>query len=184
MNKLVWISSFMLILLLACGDKQEEKNVLTIEKQKIVDSIDVIDSAELKKREQEMMIQDSILKEEEEKRTKAKQECATKVKFLEQFYDNYFKNPESTVAKYCSSKLYGELCDQASQYEGNAIPVWIFASGSGANVSYRVNLPDDEFSNTFVVDISEKSKRYKVYITVVGSNGYYSIDKVKNSLGY
>jgi len=184
MKKIVWILSVLILIPFACGKKNEEKDKLVVKRESINDSVNVVDSAEIRKRAEEMLRQDSILQAEQNKEEKAKQECATKVKFLEQFYDNFFKNPETTVARYCSSKLYGELSSQASQYEGNAIPVWIFASGSGANVTYRVNVPDDYKTNTFTVDISEKGRRYKVYITVVGSNGYYSIDKVKNSLGY
>ena len=182
MKKIVWVSVLLLIVF-ACG-KKADKEKLVIKKESINDSVNVVDSAEIRKRAEEMLRQDSILQAEENKEEKAKQECATKVKFLEQFYDNFFRNPETTVARYCTSRLYEELCQQANQYEGNAIPVWIFASGSGANVAYRVNLPDDYKSNTFTVDISEKGRRYKVYITVVGSNGYYSIDRVKNSIGY
>ena len=184
MKKIVWISSFLLIFVFACGKKGDEKNRVVLKKESINDSVNAVDSAEIRRRLEEMMREDSLLNAEERKEEKAKQECATKVKFLEQFYDNFFKNPETTVARYCTTRFYNELSSQASQYEGNAIPVWIFASGSGANVNYRVNMPEDINSNTFVVDIAEKKKRYKVYITVVGSNGYYSIDKVKNSLGY
>ncbi len=172
------------LLLIGCGGekKKENKPALEIKKEIKVDTIEQLDSTEIKKRQAEMLVADSLQKAEDEKRTKAKQDCATKVRFLEEFYEEYFNNPEKAVSQYCSSKLYNQLSSEASQYEGNAMPIWKFASGSGANVSYRVNIPDNEFSNLFVVDFSEKGKVYKVYLTVVGTNGYYSIDNVKNSL--
>ena len=62
--------------------------------------------------------------------------------------------------------------------------MWAFASGSGATCTWKVNIPEDAKSNVFTVDISESGKSYKVYLTVIGSDGYYYIDNVKNSLGY
>ena len=186
MYKFAWIILPLVIVLCACENKdKEKKETVKVKKEVVKDTVDIIDSTEITLREAELMKEDSLMKIEEEKRMKAKQECATKVVFLEKFYEDYFSNPEKAVSQYCSTKLFNELKSQASQYEGNAMPIWIFASGSGAaNVSYRVNIPENEFSNNFVVDISEKGKSYKVYLTVVGSNGYYSIDAVKNSLGY
>jgi hypothetical protein len=185
MLKYAWACVFSAFICMACGEKKEKKETIKIDKKvETNDPIERIDSAELKKREAEMARLDSIQKANDEKEQKAKQECATKVLFIEKFYEDYFKNPDNAVAQYCTSRLYGELKSLASQYEGNAIPVWIFASGSCANVSYKVNIPENPFSNTFMVNMSEKGQSYKVQLTVVGKDGYYSIDNVNNSLGY
>ena len=65
------------------------------------------------------------------------------------------------------------------------MPVWAFSSGDGGNIQWKVNIPNDEKSNVFVIDIVSGGRNQKVYLTVVGSNGYYTIDRVKNpSEGY
>ncbi len=184
MKKIVWVLPLFMLGFIACETKKEQKTEkVVVKKEAVVDTVEVLDSTEIKKRQEEMMKADSIQKAEEEKETKAKQECATKVVFLEKFYEEFFRSPEKTVAQYTSPRFYQVLKDKSSQYEENALPVWIFASGSGANVTYKVNIPENVFSNVFVVDISESGKHYKVYITVEGKDGYYSIDNVKNSLG-
>jgi len=172
----------------ACGDgTKEKKNEVKVEKAgQPEQKVEKIDSTELKRRQQEIIKQDSIQRAEEEKNTRIKQECATKVVFLENFYADYFKNPDAAVKQYSTDRLLSELRSVAHQYEGNAMPIWVFASGNGAsNVSYKVNIPSDERSNVFNVTINAGGQVSSVYLTVVGNNGYYSIDRVKNpSEGY
>lgn len=139
-----------------------------------------IDSTEIKQRREELLKQDSIQRAEEELSLRRKQECATKVVFLENFYTEYFNNPENAIRQCCSDRLIAELKSQAANYEGNRWPVWVFSSGNGGNIQWKVNIPNDEKSSVFVVDIVANGKSQKVYLTVVGSNGYYSIDRVKN----
>ena len=69
----------------ACGDAtKEKKNEVKVEKAgQPEQKVEKIDSTELKRRQQEIIKQDSIQRAEEEKNTRIKQECATKVVFLE-----------------------------------------------------------------------------------------------------
>ena len=150
----------------ACGDAtKEKKNEVKVEKAgQPEQKVEKIDSTELKRRQQEIIKQDSIQRAEEEKNTRIKQECATKVVFLENFYADYFKNPNAAVKQYSTDRLLSELRSVAHQYEGNAMPIWVFASGNGAsNVSYKVNIPSDERSNVFNVTINAGGQVSNVY---------------------
>ena len=182
--KLAFLSLGLLcISLFSCGGGEKEesnkqpKEVVKTEKPKVEEKVD---SAEIKRRQEELMKQDSLQRAEEELKLKFKQECATKVVFLEKFYNDYFSNPENAIRQYCSDRLYSELRSQASNYEDGRIPVWVFSSGNGGNIQWKVNIPESEKSNVFVVDIRDNGSSQKVYLTVTGSNGYYSIDRVKN----
>lgn len=150
------------------GDKDEKKEEIQI------------DSTEIKRRQQELMKEDSIQRALADKEMKQKQECATKVVFLENFYNAYFNNPESAIRSSCTDRLISELRSRASEYEGGGLPVWVFSSGSGGSIQWKVNIPTDERSSTFTIDISAGGSHQKVYLTVVGSGGYYQIDRVKN----
>ena len=185
MKKIVFCCFAFICVVVACGDKQgkQKSGTVDIKKEKTTEKVEVVDSTEIKKRQEELQKEDSLRRIEEEKLTKAKQECATKVLFLEEFYTNFFNSPEKTVEQYASNRLLSELRSEATQYEGNALPVWKFASGSGATCTWKVNIPDDPKSNVFTVDISEAGKSYKVYLTVTGYGGVYYIENVKNSLG-
>lgn len=175
-------------LLLSCGGDEkkgaENKTPVSV-KRETANQEETVDSTEIKRRQAELLKQDSIQRAEEELSLKRKQECATKVVFLENFYTEYFNNPESAIRQCCSDRLISELRSQASNYEGNQLPVWAFSSGNGGNIQWKVNIPNDEKSNVFVIDIVSGGRSQKVYLTVVGSNGYYTIDRVKNpSEGY
>ena len=183
MKKLL-IYAFALLAVVACGDKDNAtKQQQTAPKQKKEKKapVEKIDSTQLKLRQEEIIRQDSIQRAEEEKRLKKKQECATKIVFLENFYNDYVKSPRSAVEQYCSDRLLSELRSQAYQYEGNVMPIWVFALGNGGgSISWKVNVPEDELSNVFTVSINCGGQRASVYLTVVGHDGYYQIDRVKN----
>ncbi|MBR1465394.1 MAG: hypothetical protein IJ607_03430 [Bacteroidaceae bacterium] len=169
--------------LLSCGGDEKKggdtQKPVSVKRETTKDE-EEIDSTEIKRRQAELLKQDSIQRAEEELSLKRKQECATKVVFLENFYTEYFNNPESAIRQCCSDRLISELRSQASNYEGNRMPVWAFSSGDGGNIQWKVNIPNDEKSNVFVIDIVSGGRNQKVYLTVVGSNGYYTIDRVKN----
>ena len=187
MKKIV-LMLFAVVPLFSCGgdDKKDADKPQAVSVKKETSTVEEkVDSTEIKRRQQELIKQDSIQRAEDELSLKRKQECATKVVFLENFYAEYFNNPESAIRQCCTDRLLSELRSQAANYEGNQMPVWAFSSGNGGNVQWRVNIPNDEKSNVFVVDIVAGGRTQKVYLTVVGSNGYYSIDRVKNpSEGY
>lgn len=186
--KKIFMMLFLALPLLSCGGdekKGSEKDKSVSVKRESAPKEEEVDSTEIKRRQAELLKQDSIQRAEEELSLKRKQECATKVVFLENFYTEYFNNPESAIRQCCTDRLIAELRSQASNYEGNQLPVWAFSSGNGGNIQWKVNIPNDEKSNVFVIDIVSGGHSQKVYLTVVGSNGYYSIDRVKNpSEGY
>ena len=188
MKKGILLLSLVCLPFLSCGgdDKggKEQDKPVTVKKEESKPE-EKIDSTELKRRQEELLKQDSIQRAEDEIKLKRKQECATKVVFLENFYTEYFNNPESAIRQCCSDRLLSELRSQASNYEGGRMPVWVFSSGDGSNIQWKVNIPSDERSSVFVVDIVTNGRASKVYLTVTGTNGYYTIDRVKNpSEGY
>ena len=183
MKKLI-LCIISLVALVACGDKETPTNQqksASKTKKEVKAPVEKIDSTQLKLRQEEIIRQDSIQRVEEEKKLKKKQECATKIVFLENFYNEYVQRPRSAVEQYCSDRLLSELRSQAYQYEGNTMPIWVFALGNGGgNISWKVNVPDDESGNVFTVNVNCGGQRATVYLTVIGRDGYYQIDRVKN----
>ena len=186
-------SAFAGIILTACGggnkeDDNQNKSKQKVETKKVLpkrQKVEKIDSAEIKRRQEEALIQDSIQKAEAELKLKAKQECATKVVFLENFYNDYFQDPESAVKQYVSDRLLSELRSVGNSSYGGRFPVWVFSTSRGGDVSWKVNIPESENSNVFNVTMVTKSATTNVYLTVIGRGGYYFIDKVRNaSEGY
>lgn len=180
------------VFLTACGgdnkDENQPKSKQKVEVKKTLpkrEKTEKIDSAEIKRRQEEAILQDSIQKAESELRLKAKQECATKVVFLENFYNEYFQNPESAVKQYVSDRLLSELRSVGANSYGGRFPVWVFSTSRGGDVSWKVNIPDNENSNVFNVTMVTSQATTNVYLTVVGRGGYYFIDRVRNaSEGY
>ena len=87
MKKIVFFGLAVMLAIVACGDGNgEKKKESTVELKKEKSSkVEVVDSTEIKKRQAELQKEDSLMRIEEEKMLKAKQECATKVVFLEKF---------------------------------------------------------------------------------------------------
>lgn len=190
--RIVVVFTLGIFLLTSCGDDKKDETQ-SKSKQKVevkkqlpkLQKTEKIDSAEIKRRQEEAILQDSIQKAESELKLKAKQECATKVVFLENFYTEYFQNPESAVKQYVSDRLLSELRSAGSNSYGGRFPVWVFSTSRGGDVSWKVNIPEDENSNVFNVTMITNHATTNVYLTVVGRGGYYFIDRVRNaSEGY